>query len=108
MFSNDGGFCGIDRKSIRRVMHDRAIVIGANILPVSCLLIEIVEHRRLDVRRDNRDEIVSIGAALFVPQTNRVTDLVDSVSFCTVGPQGNGLLASLHAHVRTAAVPTLK
>ncbi len=61
-------------------MHDRTVIVCSHIVPVGDVLIEVVLIARLDLVPVDGHKAVSVRAALFVPQTYSVADLVNRVS----------------------------
>src|SRR4051812_27437543 len=73
---NDGVLAVLG-EGIAGVMHDGAVVVATEIGPVLDVLVELADPVWPDIRRDNRDELVAILTALFMPEPNGVADLVD-------------------------------
>ena len=58
-------------------MHDRAIVIGPNVISVRYVLVEVVFQARLNVSKVDGDEVVPILSTLLVPKRYSVADFVN-------------------------------
>src|ERR1700742_3313667 len=70
----------INRERAPAVVHDGAEVVLAKQLAVAGVLLEVVAVRRIDVAPVDVDEEIAIRAALLVPQTDGVPNLVDHVA----------------------------
>ena len=81
-------------------MHDRSVVVGANVVAVSDVLVEVVLEPRLDPVPVDRYEEIPVFAALLVPEADDVADLVDHVAGHTSRPQVDELLATPSANRR--------
>lgn len=75
----DGGL-PVDRERGRAVVHDRAVVVGPDVIPVGDLLVEVVLLRRVDIGKVDGDEAIAVLTALLVPQSHGVADLVDGLT----------------------------
>ncbi|MEZ5088613.1 MAG: hypothetical protein R2719_02220 [Micropruina sp.] len=87
-----------------RVVHDRGVVVGAHVVAVADVLVEVVLLARLDVRPVDGHPGVPVLAALLVPQAHRMPDLVNRLRQQAAGAQGYVLPAATHAHLGVAAV----
>jgi hypothetical protein len=61
-------------------VHDRAIVVGPDVIPVGDLLVEVVPLRRVDIGKVDGDEAIAVLTALLVPQSHGVADLMDGLT----------------------------
>ena len=84
-------------------MHDGAEVVGAQVVAVLYVLVEVVLHRRVDVGPVDLHELVAVLAALLMPQAHGVADLVDGVAGGAARAQRDGLHAAAPPHMRGAA-----
>ena len=96
------GVLPVGRESGSRVVHDRAVVVGAQVVAVDDVLVELRRHAGLDVLPVDRHEKVAVLAALLVPETDRVADLVDRVARRAAGAQADVLAPASHPDERPA------
>src|SRR6185437_8359614 len=75
----DGGL-PVDRERGRAVVHDRAVVVGPDVIPIRDLLVEVVLRRRVDIGKVDGDEAIAVLTALLVPQSHGVADLMDGLT----------------------------
>ena len=85
-------------------MHDRTVVIIADVEPVGDMLVEIVPAFGRDILEPDRDVLVAIAPALLVPQAERVAELVDGGADLGARRQGKVLLPALAPDIGPAAV----
>ena len=78
-------------------MHDRPVVVGADVVPVGDLLVEVVVLPRVDIRTVDGHERVAVLAALLVPQSDGVPDLVDGLTEEAAAGEVDVLQAALPA-----------
>lgn len=93
------------RKGVRRVVHQRAEVVRSDvdaIVAEIAITLEIVPLRRDDVVPQDGHETVAVGAALLVPQTERMAELVHDVAHGAAVRDFDELLAALAARGRAA------
>ena len=100
--SDDGRLRSIHGEGKSPVMHDGSVVVGANVIAVGDLLIEVEGFCRVNVSEVDRDEVVAVLTALLVPQPHCVADLVDRVPLGASSSQRNELLTPDHPDRRTA------
>ena len=98
----------VDREGVARVVHDRPVVVGADVVAVRDVLVEVADRGRLDLGPVDRDERVAVFATLFMPEPDDVADLVDRVSRRASGCEVHELLASLTPDGRRAPAPRPK
>lgn len=77
LISGKNGHFAVVRKGIRTVMHDRAVIIRHSKCTSASLLIKIKPHVTLDIVELNDKSFVSILTALFVVQTDCVSNFVE-------------------------------
>ena len=95
--------------AVARIVHDRAEVVGADVVAVGDVLVEVVLAAGLDVGPDDPHDAVAVLAALLVPQPDGVADLVDRGAEAAAGAERDHLHAvALHADRRPAAVALLE
>ena len=94
----------ISGERVARVMHDRAVVVPSDVIAVIHMLGEVVDRRRDDVRPLNRDEGVAILAALLMPQSDHVPDLVNAITCRAPITKGDRLASTLPADERRTAI----
>src|SRR6185437_7528681 len=86
------------------VAHAGAVDVGADVVAVGDVLVEVVLEPRLNLVPVDGHEGVAILTRLLVPKTDRVPDLVDRVARAAVGPEVHELLATSATHGGRASV----
>ena len=84
-------------------MHDRPVIVADDVDAVVDMLLEIVDEVRIDVGEGDLDELVAVGAALLVPETDGVAELVNDVADHAAVGEDQLLLAAAPADRRGAA-----
>ncbi len=83
-------------------MHDRRIVVEAQVHLVGQDLIEVAQERLIDVAGQDVDKAVAVHARLLVPGANGMSHLVFQHSRSAINGPGGQLLAANLAHERFA------
>src|SRR5262245_34275768 len=93
----DGG-PAVLRKCRPWVVHDRVIIIGSEVVTVADILAEIVDGARDNVLEVDADEAIPVFAALLMPQSHRMADLMNYIAGGAIAPKVDKLLAPTHAN----------
>ena len=78
-FFRDDRVFAVRAESVARIVHDRFIVVSAEVDAVMNVLIEIVAGYLQDLVELDGHELIAIFPALLVPEPDGVADLVNAV-----------------------------
>lgn len=94
----------IARKDVWSIVHDGRVIVLAIVVPVSDVLVEVVNVPRFYVAMVDFDEVIPVIPALLMPQSDCVTDLVDYRRLTAPGNQAEVLSSTPHPHERPGSL----